>query len=429
MLITHKLRKGETFATVAKKYRVTDWKKSWDLKSNKALKAKRKTPDRVEPGDGLTLIDPSAKLYTVDFLGKTYLIPEDEWTSVAKAIVGVMKKQFLPKLLKTKKIYDDDYAFMWEIANSGPTMIGLMASIVEDVTGAKVPTREMSAVSAAVLRVEKSISAGHFARIVVDMGTLDTAIAAYVKASEDCRRKMTKGSTVTLEVVTTTRDTCFLLAGALASGALVPLATLSVTATEIGMLTAMGTALIKAGSDEVGEHLAGTKRTGGQIAYHMVRDMCFAATTSLLGAGLRESKFGKAAIEEMTKGVIKFAPKAVERQIAVGSIRWLGTFDQLGEKAIADVVAKTIARLGTSWYFKTLTELVGAKEFADEFIDAAKKAAKSMNGKETAKQAGEKIAKAMAESGILERTIAVAINDSEKAIKAALEKKMLAVAA
>jgi hypothetical protein len=50
---SHKVKKGETLAGIARKWKHKKWQVVWDDPKNAAIKKKRKEPDKIEPGDML----------------------------------------------------------------------------------------------------------------------------------------------------------------------------------------------------------------------------------------------------------------------------------------------------------------------------------------------------------------------------------------
>ena len=160
MFLTHKLKNNENFKTVMRKYGVKDWNTTWNLPQNKSLRVKRKYADKVLPGDTLVILDPKEKLRSIKFAGMTFNIPDAEWDATKRDVVKVMETKFLPKLVALKKTYDDDYEYMWDIANNQGWLTGMMATIVENRSGAKMPTAEMNKTSKAIGKVQKAIKAG-----------------------------------------------------------------------------------------------------------------------------------------------------------------------------------------------------------------------------------------------------------------------------
>ncbi len=431
MFITHKLKKGENFKTVMRKYGVKDWSKTWNLPQNKSLRSKRKYADKVEAGDTLIVLDPKAKLRSIKFAGITYNIPDAEWDATKRAIIKLIEKKFLPKLAALKKTYDDDYNYMWDIANNQGWMTGMLVAAVESYNKAKMPTKEMSKVSKEISKLQKAIKAGDFAKVVATMLTAESAMKDYVKAAETYRRKMTDGSSDAVKFLEITRDGCFLIAAACATGGAAAAAPGVFTAVELGAAVGAGTALVKSASNEVGNVFANEKRSKGQITYALVRDTYLGAASGALG-GFLFAKFGSAVSKFLGKYIQRYAPGIVRTMLRENHFptAWgKAMVDKMGENAVALTISDTAVRASMSTLMAAIMSWLKTKEGIDALVDAASGVLKSATGKEKASEVGEKLAAKLAASGAADKIIAKMIKDNKKSVQKALDKKLLEVEA
>lgn len=427
MFLTHKLRKGEDFKSVMRKHKVTDWKTTWGLPQNKRLRTKRKYADQVQLGDTLVILDPKAKLRTVEFLGTTYNIPDAEWDATKRDIVRVIEKKFLPELLALKKTYDDDYNYMWSIANKEGWFAGMLAAAVENLSNATVPTKEMSKVSKSVDAVSKAIRKGDFAKCVTTMGTAQTAMQDYVKAAETYRRKVTNGATKGVEFLEFTRDNAFLLVGAMATGGVGAAApSAAFTALEIGAAVGAGTALVKSASNEVGNYMAKNKRTTEQITFAIVRDTYLGAAKGALGA-MVFAKIGPAIVKPMAKYVQRGAPKIITVMLRENTMpsKWgQQVVAKYGEKATADLICDTAGRFAIAKIMTGLSDWFLSKDGLATLSVAASGVYKGLSGAEKDAVIGEKIATKLDAQGATRKVVEAILKDDKANIDKALRKKL-----
>ncbi len=427
MFLTHKLRKDEDFKSVMRKHKVTDWKTTWGLPQNKRLRSKRKFVDQVQAGDTLVILDPKAKLRSVEFLGITYNVPDAEWDATKRSIVRVIEKKFLPELLALKKTYDDDYNYMWSIANKEGWFTGMLAAAVENLSGATVPTKEMSKVSKSVDAVSKAIRKGDFAKCVTTMGAAQTAMQDYVKAAEKYRSKVTNGATKGVEFLEITRDNAFLLVGAMATGgvgAAAPAA--AFTALEIGAAVGGGTALVKSASNEVGNYMAKNKRTTQEITFAIVRDTYLGAAQGALGAMIF-SRLGPMIVKPMAKYVQRGAPKIITVMLRENTIpsKWgQQVVAKYGEKATADLICNTAGRFAIAKIMTGLTNWFLSKEGLSALSAAANAVYKGLSGNEKSAAIGEKIAAKLDAQGATKQVVEAMLESSKSDIDKALKKKL-----
>jgi len=426
VFITHKLKKGEDFKSVMRKYGVKDWNTTWNLPQNKSLRTKRKFADKVEPGDTLVILDPKEKLRSIKFAGVTFNIPDAEWDATKRGAIKLMETKFLPKLISLKKIYDEDYEYMWDIANNQGWMTGMMAAIVENRTNARIPTAEMSKTTKAIGKVQKAIKGGDFYKIMVAMGEAETAMKDYVKAAETYRRKMTDGSTETVKFLEITRDGCFILAAALATGGAAAAAPGVFTAAELGAAMGAGSALLKSAGNEVGNVFANEKRSAGQISYAIIRDTYMGAATGALGGALF-AKFGAPIAKFLAKYVQKYAPTIVNVMLRnhETEVQWATKYiEQLGREEVAKIIADTAVRSSVSTIIKAITEWLKAKDGIDALVDAAGDVMKSLTGKEKEAAVGQKLADKLAANGAANTIVAKLVASNKAAAQKALDKKL-----
>lgn len=429
MLITHKLKKGETFATIMKKHGVTDWKKVWDLPQNKPLKAKRKTADQVAEGDTLTLFNPKARVYQLCFGGRDYLLSEDDFADAQRQIIANIRKKLLPRLTALKAAYDEDYEYMASLAADSGALIGFLAAAVENLSGAKVPTREMNAVSDAIKAVQKALNKEDPAACVAAMVTAEEAMDAYVKAAETYRKKMISASETGVTALVLTREASFIVLSALLSaGAGTVLRAGAFSSMEIGAASGILTGVVKAAAGEVGEAASGNSRSVGQIAYSVIKEAYFGAAGGVLSGFIRGSDMGDEVGKLLAGKLMKLAPKWAQ---AGAKARWYGgyqvsgTFEKLADETVAKVVAAVMLRVGTSAYLKTVLGVIGSKDHADECTKIIASALSSMSGKESLSKAAGLIADAFAESAALVDSVLGKVAETfGKAIDKELHKAM-----
>lgn len=426
MLITYKLKKGETFASVMKKHGVTDWKTSWDLAENKGLKTKRRTADKVEPGDTLTFVDPRAKLHPVMLGGKTYHVPEGDMEHLQDEVKKLIKKVALPRLVKLKEAYDADYERLMDVtAGKEGTIFGIIACAVENLKDAKPPTAEMNAFSKAIKNLQRLFASyGTFSNYLDAMNDLQKAADDYVYAAELYRSKMIKGNEAAVVLFDLTVTGLFIVVSALASGG-ASLAIKGFTSLELGAATGAATAFLKQAATEIGEFLVGHERTTGQIVYAMVSETMFGAGSSVVSSLLRESKIGTRIMKHIAGKVQERMPDYVDRlMVRGGLVEWdakLKIFDTIGEDKVAELVSKTLMRASVSMVQKALIAVTSAKDHAEALFDATKRIVLDASGKESAEDIGDKIGAEVATDGLLDAVCDRLMADMMPVIRRTLE--------
>lgn len=426
MFITHKLKKTEDFKVVMRKYKVTDWKSTWNLPQNKRLRAKRKYADQVQAGDTLVILDPKAKLRTVKFLGTTYNIPDAEWDATKRDIVRVIEKKFFPKLLALKKTYDDDYNYMWSIANEDGWLVGMLAAAVENLSFADVPTKEMSKVSKSVGNVQKALKKGDCLQVVVAMSVAQAAMKEYVEASEKYRRRVTNGATKGVEFLEFTRDNAFILLGALATGgvgAAAPAAAFS--ALEIGAAVGAATALTKSASNEVGNYMANNSRSGEEITIAIIRDTYLGAAQGALG-GVVFSKLSAPVTKGLAKGVKSKAPQLVGEYVKKNKVPsfWNKVVcNKYGVAVTTEIIEEAVGKFSVAKTIGIIGKWCKTKEGADMLGDAAKDVFKSLSGKEKDGVIGSKVAASLIASGATRKIVELVLQENKALIDKALKAK------
>ena len=420
MFFSYKLKKNEDFKVVMRKYKIKDWSGVWNLPANKKLRAKRKAADKVIAGDTLVLPDYKAKVWTIKFSGKEFKVPESELPAAKAAILKEIRTKFMKPLADKKKIYDDDYQYMFEIANGNGWMTGMMSGVVENLTGAKLPTQQMSATSTKIKALDNAVRKGDFAAIKKGIKDADDAINAYVKAAELYRRKMTDGSSKGVKGLELTRDGCFIAASALAVTAAGPVGVIAVA--EVGAMVGGGAGFVKAASGEVGNVLANTQRSTEQIATNVfLSTLTGAASGALSGAFL--AKFGGPIVTRMSSSISSNMGKLVA-EIFKSEAKWLSaqigmSIGAAGTKAGADVVAKVLLRSAMGLLTLELKKWLKAQ--ADELVAAGKSVLKSATGKEKSEVIGQKIGDKLVQGEVGKIIVKKLIVAKKKEIKGALE--------
>ena len=65
MPTAHTIKKNESLSTIARLYKIGDWKSIWMDPGNSALRQARKVPEGIRPGDRLVIPEPSPRRATV----------------------------------------------------------------------------------------------------------------------------------------------------------------------------------------------------------------------------------------------------------------------------------------------------------------------------------------------------------------------------
>jgi hypothetical protein len=432
MLITHKLKKGETFATVMKKHGVTDWKTSWDLPENKGLKARRRTADKVEPGDTLTFVDPKARLHRIVLSGKTYHVPEADFEAMCEDVKALIRKKVLPELSRLKAIYDDDYLRLMNITSGGEgTIYGIIACAAENLSGAVPPTWEMNNVAADINKLKGLIKSGaDFAEQLAALRRLQTSLDDYVKASNDYHDKMVTGHKRVIVAADLTATGLFILLNSMTSGA-ASLAVKGFSSLEIGAAIGAANAFLKAAATELGEALVGNERSAGEVTYNLVSEFFFGAASSALSSVIRDTPIGRRIKQRLAEKIRDGMADYVDRlMVRSGLAKWnldRRIYDVLSEKDISELVATHLMRSGISVTLKAAIAVFEAKEHAEALFDAAKTALSEATGKEKPEAIGDSIADAFATETVLDavgdRLLADIKPGVVKALEAAAEAK------
>ncbi len=405
MFIKHKLKKGEDFKSVMRKFGIKDWDGIWNLKGNTALRKKRKYADKVEAGDVLVLFDGKAKYHRVALGSKTYLVSTSEWSTMTKKVIAEMNTKYLVPIGKIKKIYDDDFNFLQDLANDN-SIAGFFAALVENRSGAKLPTKEMGAASAAILTLQKKILAGKFGEIEGAAKKAQDAMNKYAAASELYRRKMTDGATRGVKIVKFVDDYAIVVAAAIATGGASTVVGGAFTAVEIAAAMGAGGALLKASSKEFGKKVAGEDRTAQEIGINIMAKMMAGGLEGMLGAKLLGGKYSSGAVGGLAGAVSKRMPKVVDKLVRVEGQSLIGSpslLKGLGTEKAAQEVSKLMARTTMG------TVKVYCKKLIDEDDDivsgAIKIVLKKLTGTEDEKKMSAMVGEAIAtEKNVVEVT-------------------------
>jgi hypothetical protein len=234
------------------------------------------------------------------------------------------------------------------------------------------------------------------------MVTADEAMDAYVKAAETYRKKMISASETGVTALVLTREASFIILSALLSaGAGTVLRAGAFSAMEIGAASGVLTGVVKAAAGEVGEAASGNSRSGGEIAYAVIKEAYFGAASGVLSGFIRGSDMGREVGRKLTAKLMDHAPKWARegaKARTYGGYQVNGTFAPLADETVAEVVAAVMMRVGVSAYLKTVMGVIGSKDHADDCAKIIGGALSSMSGKETLAKAAGVIADAFAES-------------------------------
>ena len=426
MFITYKLKKTEDFKAVARKYKLKDWKTTWGLPQNKRLRSQRKYIDKVQAGDTLVILDPKATLRTVKFLGTTYNIPDAEWDTTKREVMRAIERKFLPKLVALKKTYDDDYNYMWSIANENGFVTGLLATVVENLSFADVPTKEMSAVSKSVDNVRKALKKRDVLACIFAMAAAQAAMKKYVDASEKYRKRVTGASTGGVEFLEFTRDKSFQLLGILAKvGIVMATPAAAFKPVEIGAAVGAGTALIKSASNEVGNYLANNPRTSSEITLTILKDTYLGAAEGAFGAFVFSKVQGDVS-KEIAKKMRTNAPVTVETMIKGGKIKSKWTeilMNKHGAAVTSDVVAISLERYAVGTCIKWVTDWAKTKSGVTMLGESAISSMGAMKGTEKDAAVGKKMGASLISAGAIDEIVAHAIKQKKAAIDKAAKAK------
>jgi hypothetical protein len=428
MLITYKLKKGETFSTVMKKNGVTDWKTSWDLPENKALKTKRRTADKVEAGDTLTFVDAKARVFEVTIGGKDFVLTEGDFEELQAEVFATLRKKYLPRLSNLKAAYDADHDFMASLVTDSGMLIGTLAVILEDLSGAKLPTREMNAVSDAIKAVQSAMKKEDLAASIAALRSAESAMADYVAAAETYRKKMNTAADVGVQVAYLTQEASFTLLSALLSAYLTRLTAGAISARKISMISGALTGALKAASNEVGEAASGNERSWSEIGYNVAKEAIFGAAGGLASNLLRGTAVGRKVAEKLA---VKLQEKSVSYAIKgakagkFGKWKLSGTLEKLPYDKVADEVSGVIMRVNVGIVIKVVLAELEAKDHADRCVRIVSDAIGSLTGKESLTKAADAIADAFAEcEEFMEAAFGRLVEQFQKAIEKLLDAEL-----
>lgn len=422
MFIKHKIKKGEDFKSVMRKYKLKDWKGVWNLKGNTALRRKRKFVDKVEVDDTLVLFDGTIKYHSIKMGAKTYLVSEKDWAGTKKKIIAELNTKFLTPLGKIKKTYDDDFEFLQSLANDN-AIAGFFAALVEDLSGAKLPTAEMGKASAAIRDLQKKILAGKFAEIGPAGAKAQAAMDAYAKAAETYRTKMTNGATKGVKAVKFVDDYAFIVVGAIATGGASAVVGGTFTVIEIGAAVGAGTAFLKASSSEIGKKVSGEDRSAQEISFSIYSKMLGGGLEGAIVGKLLGGKMAAEFFKQFSAILAKSFPRTVTALIKVEAeslIKSPSLLAGLGkERAVAEMV-KILTRTSAGTIKAHAKKVLDSEK--DILASAIKSVLKAMTGKESEKKLIENVAKHLAASNAAEKIARSVIIGRRKVVISELEK-------
>jgi len=422
MFIKYKLKKGEDFKTAMRKYKITDWIGVWNLKGNAALRKKRKVADKLEEGDVLVLWDGRIKYHKVELDRKVYLVPEKEWPATKKKIIADMNAKLLTPLFKTKKIYDDEYLYLASIANDN-AISGFFAALVENVTNARVPLKEMNAASTALRDLQKKILGGKFSQVTAAGKKAQSAIDAYVKASDDYRHKMCVGATKGVKAVQLVDDYAFIVAGALATGGASAVVGGTFTAVEIAAAVGAGTALVKGAGNEIGRKVAGEERNFEEIAFTLYAKMVVGGAEGALVGKLLSGSMATAFFKEFSRILSKSFPqivRAVLRDEVTALLKAPSLMTAIGKEKMIEEAVKIVARTSAGTMKAHAKKIFSQDEGL--LVSAVKAALKKLTGRESEEKLAQAIARELASGKAAQALARSVIKSNRKPIIKELEK-------
>ncbi|MEM9148596.1 MAG: hypothetical protein AAGC57_20755 [Pseudomonadota bacterium] len=365
MFIKHVIKSGETFDALCKKYGVKpgDWKALWALQVNKAIAAKRKTPEELQTRDVLWFPDRKAEVCVFEYKGMAQVFDKSEWEDFKKAvgnrIAATVVKRATAELDRVHGRYIDIRKLEKE------------HSIVSwFVTGKSVGTANRDLAFKAVDHLSSTVEARNFGALPKAMEHADRALAVFAKEVDAYVDDYIKGADRLGATVKLTSDVSFTLAGVIA-------ATAFVAATggggflyiaKVGAAVGGATGYTKALTSEIGKQLAGVPRTGGEVSWAIFKKTMTGGVIGFLSGPTGKLISGKIAD--------RLAQSMAQRQTASRLASWLinqqssafnsltrGSFERLnaalGEKVAAQTAEKVLVEMAirykTAQFYKDLT--------------------------------------------------------------------------
>lgn len=436
MFLKHKIKKGETFDSIQKKYKVSAPSAIWNLPQNRALVRKRKTKDKLAPGDEIYVPDPKAKCHILKIRNTTYVVADSEWNSFQDIIIQKLQKTTL-KRAKAHVAHLDE---VFEYHKKNAKEFSLSYGLTKMLSGASLPNTEMIQAGKDVNDLEMALRSRNFAKASAAMTQIDKSTKAYADGLNTYVKKLTGAGDKAIFGLELTRDVSFIVVGACAMAVVAPAGAGALTMMKVGAGVGGATSAAKSIANEIGEAVAGNDRSFKEVSTSVLMDTLMGAGTGAFAA-LIGPVIMKGAVERLASGLLssKTLTKICVRLFS-SERGWLdkalnGTISRLsdvyGKKVAAEIatraMSKTIGRIG----FGGMVKLVeaGIKAYHQQAMAAFRSFGSKASGKEDEKKTAQMIGDELYKAGLGTSVIKSAIEANAKAIIADIEANEMKMAA
>lgn len=429
MFIQHKVAKGESYQDILKKYGVKDGKALWALKDNKAIRSKRKTPDKLAPGDKIWVPDKNSKVYTFQYGGRTQVFSEKEWKDFNGEIVKKLKEKVLKPAKAELKFQDQQYQSMIDMQNDHP----IASWIIEVVAWTDLSDKQKKAAKKAVDAFEAAVNSGNFKKIQSLMTNMEKALVAYAKEVNGYVDDIIGGADKAIWATQLTRDASFVIAASIAVTVVAPAgATVGVMA-KTGFMVGGAAGFTKSVASEVGESLAGNERSIGTITWNIAKGTFAGSLMGALGGAAGKLICGKVAAplaQRFLSGptMSNLATRLVSSQTGMVDKLLGGAITRIGaEKGTAfatemaaTTLAKVMLRVPIGTVIKTCQDLLFSDQpLLKKTVDLAMK---KSSGKENPDQFAEKMMPYVSSDKFYDKLMAELLKKYGNAYKKEMEK-------
>lgn len=407
MLIKHKIKKGETFDELCRKYKIkpADWRALWALLINKTVAGKRKSPEELQPGDVLWFPDAKAETYIFRYKGIAQVFEKSEWQAFKKAVSDKTAATVVKRATSELDRIEDRYKDMVRMQKDHPIITYFSTS--RSLDGASRATAFQ-----AVDDLQSTVSGQRFANLPKAMENAEKALAAFGRNVDAYVESYIEGAGRLASNVKFTADASFTIAGAIAATMAAPAGASYLAIAKFGAQVGATTGCIKAVTSEIGRGLAGEGRSLGQISWTVVRKTLTGGAIGFLSGPTGKLIAGKVAdrlagmlannarASQLSSWIVNLKNSPIDRLTG-------GAFDRIanakGRAYAQDIAEKTLVklviRIDTAQYYQKLTG-PGSKEMQRAF----KKTLGSASGKESLEMVAQRVATAM-ETDTLHRLV------------------------
>lgn len=436
MLIKHKVASGEDFAAIMKKYKVTDATLIWNLVDNRALTRKRKTKDKIQPGDVVWVPDPKTKFRLFKYKGKKYCVPEKEWPKFTKAFCKRLEKTVLPRVTTNLSILRNEFVALEKVQKE----FTFSAFFSELYSGAQLPERQLFEAEKEYNRFVAAMRKGKLPDIVKQAAVVEGSLKRLSEGLMEYTRKTADAASKALPVLELTKDAGMICAGVVGMAVLVPAGAGFAVVLASGMTVGGYTSMVFSLANEAGHVSAGDKRTGKQIATNVLTDTLVGVGTGgfnvLLGALVFKYVIPRLATWLLNNKTIT---RFVER-ILSSKRQWFDKVlkntvgrvtENYGKKKGSQIVTQStiviLQRMSTAEVTKILKSLIDTekKMVADSMFGYLKES----KGNESESAAADMCMAQLQKRGIGSKAIEKMIESKSKAIIAEIEAREMKMAA